>query len=155
MRSKSWVGSYPTLVSSSTHMPRRTHCWWPDTISYNIHKKVSYRPTRRHTKLLSFGISCLVCVSTFKCLFIQTQPMWALTNTCGGYHLRSLNFRSDHSSSFPSSILPIPLIAPPGLQLCQYLEHPAKPHRTFIDRKGPIVSGFQPLDFYRCLYNYA
>jgi hypothetical protein len=92
---------------------------------------------------------CPVYVSTFKCLFIQTQPTWALTDTDGGYHLRALNFRSDHSSSFPSSILPFPLIAPPSLQLCQYLDHLAKPHKTCIDRKGPIMSGFQPLDFYR------
>jgi hypothetical protein len=99
-----------------------------------------------------FGDSiCPICVSTFKCLFIRTQPTWALTDTVGSYHLGALNFRSDHSPSFPSSILSIPLIAPPGLQLCQYLDHLAKPHRTSIDRKGPIVSGFQPLDFYRCL----
>jgi hypothetical protein len=90
-----------------------------------------------------------VSVSTFKCLFIRTQPTWALTDTDGGYHLGALNFKSDHSSSFPSSILSFPLIAPPSLQLCQYLDHLAKSHRTSIDRKGPIVSGFQPLDFYR------
>jgi hypothetical protein len=65
------------------------------------------------------------------------------------YHLGALNFRSDHSPFFPSSILPFPPIALPGLQLCQYLDHLAKPHRTSIDRKGPIISGFQPLDFYR------
>jgi hypothetical protein len=85
---------------------------------------------------------CLVCVSTFKCLFIRTQPTWALTDTGRGYHLGAPNFRSDHSFSFPSSILPFPLIAPPGLQLCQYLDHPAKPHRTSINRKGTIASGF-------------
>jgi hypothetical protein len=34
-----------------------------------------------------------------------------------GYHLGALNFRSDHSSSFPSSILHFPLIAPPSLIL--------------------------------------
>jgi hypothetical protein len=77
-----------------------------------------------HTMLLSFGDSiCLVCVSTFKCLFIQTQPMWALTDTGRGYHIGAWNFRSDHSPSFPSSILPFPLIVPPGLQSCQYLNH--------------------------------
>jgi hypothetical protein len=55
-QSKSQVGSYLTLVSYSTHMPRRTHRGWPDTIPYNIHKEVGYRPTRRHAKLLSLGI---------------------------------------------------------------------------------------------------
>jgi hypothetical protein len=56
---------------------------------------------------------CPVCVSTFKCLFIRNQPTWALTDTGGGCHLGAPNFRSDHLSSFPSSILPFPLIAPP------------------------------------------
>jgi hypothetical protein len=103
-----------------------------------------------------FGDSiCHVCVSTFKCLFIQTQPMRALTDIGEGYHLGALNFRSDHSPSFPSSIIPFSLIAPPGLQLWQNLDHLAKPHRPSIDIKGPIVSGLQPLDFYHCLYNYA
>jgi hypothetical protein len=92
---------------------------------------------------------CPVCVNTFKCLFIQTQPTRALIDTSGGYHLEALNIRSDHSPSFPSSILHFPLIAPLGLQLCQAFDHLAKPHRTFIDRKSPIVSGFQPLVFYR------
>jgi hypothetical protein len=66
-----------------------------------------------------FGDSiCPVCVSTFKCLFIWTQPTRVLSDTGRGYHFGALNFRLDHPSSFPSSILPFPLIAPPGLQLC-------------------------------------
>jgi hypothetical protein len=97
-----------------------------------------------------FGDSiCPICVSTFKCLFIWTEPAWALTDTCRGYHHGAPNIRSDHSPSFPSSILHFPLIALSGLQLCQPFVHFAKPHRTSIDRKGPIVSGFQPLVFYR------
>jgi hypothetical protein len=60
-----------------------------------------------------------VCVSTFKCLFIRTQPTWVLTDTGGGYHLGASNIRSDHSPSFASSILPFPLIALHDLQLCQ------------------------------------
>jgi hypothetical protein len=96
-----------------------------------------------------FGDSiCPICISTFKCLFIRTQPMRALIDTGGGYHFEVLNIRSDHSPSFPSSILHFPLIAPPSLQLCKLFDHLAKPHRTSIDRKGPIVSGFQPLIFY-------
>jgi hypothetical protein len=94
-----------------------------------------------------FGESiCPICVSTFKCLFIRTQPTRALINTGGSYHLGALNIRSDHS---PSSILHFPLIAPLDLQLCQPFDHLAKPHRTSIDRRGHITSGFQPLVFYR------
>jgi hypothetical protein len=92
---------------------------------------------------------CPVCISTFKCLFIRTQPTRALNDSGRGYHLGASNIRSDHSPSFLSSILHFPLIAPPGLQLCQSFDHLAKPHRTSIDRKGPIASGFQPLVFYR------
>jgi hypothetical protein len=56
-----------------------------------------------------FGDSiCLVCISTFKCLFIRTQPTWALIDIGGGYHLEALNIISDHSPSFPSSILHFP-----------------------------------------------
>jgi hypothetical protein len=74
-----------------------------------------------------FGDSiCPVCVSTFKCLFIWTQPTWALIDTGGGYHLKAPNIRSDHSPSFPSSILHFPLIALPDLQLCQPFDHLAK-----------------------------
>jgi hypothetical protein len=63
-----------------------------------------------------FGDSiCSVCVSTFKCLFNRAQPTWALINSGGGYHLEALNIRSDHSPSFPFSILHFSLIALPGL----------------------------------------
>jgi hypothetical protein len=97
-----------------------------------------------------FGDSiCPVCVSTFKYLFIWTQPTRALIDTGRRYHLEVPNIRSDHSPSFPSNILHFPLIAPPGLQICQPFDHLAKPHRTFIDRKGPITRGFQALVFYR------
>jgi hypothetical protein len=97
-----------------------------------------------------FGDSiCPVCVSTFKCLIIQTQPMRALIDTGGGNHLGAPNIRSDHSPSFTSSILHFPRIALLGLQLCQLFDHLAKPHRTSIDRKGRITSRFQPLIFYR------
>jgi hypothetical protein len=50
-------------------------------------------------------------------LFIWTQPTWGLIDTGGGYHLRALNFITDHPPSFPSSILLFPLIALPGLIL--------------------------------------
>jgi hypothetical protein len=111
--------------------------------------KISSNPSA-HEATKNGDSTCPVCVSTFKCLYIRAQLTRALTDTGRGYHLGAPSFRLDHSSSFPSSILSFSLIALPGLQLCQYLNHPAKPHRTSIDRKGPITSGFQPLDFY-CL----
>jgi hypothetical protein len=47
-----------------------------------------------------------------------------------GYHLGAPNFRSDHSSSFPSSILHFPLIAPSGLQLCHSINYSSSQHFT-------------------------
>jgi hypothetical protein len=97
-----------------------------------------------------FGDSiCPICVSIFQMLVHSDQPTWALSDTGRGYHHGALNFRSDHSPSLPSSILHFPLIALPGLQLCQPFNQLAKPHRTSIDRKGLIASRFQPLVFYR------
>jgi hypothetical protein len=90
-----------------------------------------------------FGDSiCPVCVSTFKFLFNMTQSTRALIDTDGGYYLEAPNIRSDHSPSFPSSILYFPLIAPLSLQLCHSFHHLAKPYRTSIDIKGPVTSGF-------------
>jgi hypothetical protein len=40
-----------------------------------------------------------------------------------GLPLRAPNIRSDHSPSFPSSILYFPLIAPSGLQLCHSIKY--------------------------------
>jgi hypothetical protein len=97
---------------------------------------VSFNSSMHHAT--QFGDSiCPVCVSTFKCLFIRTQPTRALSDTGGGYHLEAPNIISDHSPSFPSNILHFPLIAPPDLQLCQPFDHFAEPHRTSIDEKGP------------------
>jgi hypothetical protein len=142
-RSKSRAGSYLALVPSSTRMPQRIHHGWPNTILYNIHKEVRYRPTQRHMKLLS-----LRGAIKFRMRQYTTQTCssgsddQSLTDIGRGYHLKDLNFRSDHSSSFPSIILPFFLIAPPGLQLCQPFDHLAKPHSTSIYRNDPIASGF-------------
>jgi hypothetical protein len=133
-------------------MPWCTHRGWPDTIPYNIHKEVGYRLTQRHVKLLSLGIPYVLYASVhFKCLFIQTQPMCPLNNTGGGYHLRALNVRSDHPSSFPSSILHFPLIALPGLQLCYSINYSSSQHSNLKPgHKSPKYRKLSlPLDFYR------
>jgi hypothetical protein len=92
---------------------------------------------------------CPICVSIFQMLVHLDPINMGLKWHRQGYHLGASNFRSDHSPSFPSSILHFPLIAMSDLQLCQPLDHLAKSHRTSIDRKCPIASGFQPLVFYR------
>jgi hypothetical protein len=74
-----------------------------------------------------FGDSiCLVCVSTFKCLFNRAQPTRAIIDTGGGYHPGAPNLESRPLSTFSSTILHFPLIASPGLQLCQPFDHRAK-----------------------------
>jgi hypothetical protein len=147
---KSRARSYLALVSSSMRMSWRTHLGGPNTISLYTHKaKVRYPPTCRHVMLLSLGIPYVqYALIYFKCLFIRTQLTQTLIDTGGGYHLGVLNFQSRPLSTLPSSILHFPLIAPPGLQLCQPFDHFAKPHRTSIDRKGPIMSWLEPLIFY-------
>jgi hypothetical protein len=92
---------------------------------------------------------CPVCASTFQMLVQRGSTDMDLNRHRRGYHHGALNIRSDHSSSFPSSILHFPRNASPGVQLCQPFDHLAKPHRTSIDRKGHIMSGFQSLVFYR------
>jgi hypothetical protein len=152
MRSKSQARSYLTLVPSFTRMPWRTHRGWPDTIPYNIHKEVGYHPTQWHVKLLSLGIPYVLYAPVhFKCLFNRAQLMWALIDTGGGYHLGALNIRSDHSSSFPSSILHFPLIAPSGLQLCHSINYSSSQHSTHEPGyKSPKSRGWSlPLDFYQ------
>jgi hypothetical protein len=134
---------------SSTRMPWRTHRGWPMHYLITSVRYVRIASVSVAHDTTQFGDSiCPVCVSTFKCLFIQTQPTWALTDTGGGYHLEAPNTRSNLAPSFPFSILHFPLIALLGLQLCQPFDHLAKKHRTSINRKGPIAGGFQPLAFY-------
>jgi hypothetical protein len=138
------------LVSSSTRKPRRTHSGWPDTIPYNIRKEIRYRPTQRHTKLLSLRDPIKSRMRQYATQTCSSGPDdQSLTDTGQGYHLEALNFRSDHSSSFSSSILSFPLFVSPSLQLCHSFDHLTKPHRTFIDRKCPITSRFQLLVLYR------
>jgi hypothetical protein len=144
-----WVQPRPSAVF---HVYALTDTPWVARILSIVHpwSEVRYRPTHWHTKLLSLGIPYVTYVLVhFKFLFIQTQLTSALINTGGVYQLGAPNLQSRPLSTFPSSMLHFPLIAPPSLQLCQSFDHLAKPHWTSIDRKGPIVSRFQPLVFYR------
>jgi hypothetical protein len=133
------AGSYLSLVPSSMHMPRQTYRGWLEHYPIILlWSEVWYHPTPRRTNLLSLGIPYVPYASVhFKCLFNRAQPMRTLIDTGGGYYLGAPNIISDHSSSFPSSILHFPLIAPSGLQLCQPFDHFAKSHRTSINWKGP------------------
>jgi hypothetical protein len=80
-------------------------------------------------KLLSLGIPYVPYASVhFKCLFIRIQLTWALTDIGGGYHLGASNIRLGHFPSFPSSILHFPLIVPPGLQLCHFINYSSSQH---------------------------
>jgi hypothetical protein len=99
-----------------------------------------------------FGDSkCPVCVGTFKCLFIRTEPTWALTDTGRGYHLGAPNIRSDHSPSFPSNILHFPLIALVGLILNHSIIYSSSQH-SFHEPGNKSLKSHKwslPLDFYR------
>jgi hypothetical protein len=97
-----------------------------------------------------FGDSiCPVYVNIFQMLVHSDPTDAGLNRLRRGPPPWSSEYQIRQPPSFPSSILHFPLMAPPGLQLCQPFDHLAKPHRTSIDRKGPIVSEFQPLVFYR------
>jgi hypothetical protein len=114
-------------------------------------KQGKVSPNSSTHEATQFGDSiCHICVSTFKCLFIQTQLMQALTDTGGGYHLGAPNFRSDHSLSFPSNILYFPLIAPPGLQLCHSINFSSSQHSNLEPGYKSLKSHEWnlPLDFY-------
>jgi hypothetical protein len=104
---------------------------------------VEYRLTRRPWKLPSLqGPISLVCA--------RAQLTWSLIDTGMGYHLRSSEHEHRPLSTFSSSIFHFPLVALPGLILSLIPKAKSqKPHRTSIERKGPIASGFWPLIFYQ------
>jgi hypothetical protein len=90
MWSKSQAGSFLTLVPSSTRMPQRTHRGWPDTILYNIHKEIRYRPTWWHTKLLSLEIPYVpyALVHSSACSFRRNQHRWGLPPWSSKFQIR-------------------------------------------------------------------
>jgi hypothetical protein len=134
-------------------MPQWTHRGWP--MHYPIIQllgMVGYLPSQWQTTLFSLGIPYIMYASVhFKCLFNMAQPMRALIDIGGGYHLGAPNIRSDYSSFFPSSILHFPLIAPPGLQFMSFYE--LFKFSTFQSRPGhksPKSHGWSLLlDFYQ------
>jgi hypothetical protein len=150
---KNCVRSYLVLVPSSTRMPWWTHRGWPEHYPIiHLWSEVRYRPTRWHMKLLSLRIPYVPYASVqLKCLFIRAQPTWALIDTGGCYHLGAPNIISDHSPSFPSSILHFPLIAPPSLQLCHSINYSSSQHSNLEPGyKCPKSREWSlSLDFYR------
>jgi hypothetical protein len=122
---------------------------------------LSYFTSVRYDRIASISVAhdatqvgdsiCPVCVSTFKYLFIRTQSTQALTDTGGGYHLGAPNIRSDHSPSFPSSILHFPLMAPPDLILNHSIIYSSSQHSFYESGyKSPKSCEWSlPLDIYR------
>jgi hypothetical protein len=99
------LGRVLPCPSAIFHMYASTDTpWVAQTISHCTPVKRGKVSSNLSThEVTQFGDSiCPVCVSTFKCLFIQTQQICALIDTGTGYHLGALNFVSDHPSSFPS-----------------------------------------------------
>jgi hypothetical protein len=117
--------STPSPPYPSAGFPRNTltgirGC--PPTLSLLSSKRYSKVSSNsmidKATKFAGLHISCM-CQYIIKCLFIKAQPTRILIDSSRDYQLGAPNFRSDHSPSFPFSILRFPLIALPGLQLCQ------------------------------------
>jgi hypothetical protein len=99
--------SYLALVPSSTWMPRRTFRGWPDTIPYNIHKEVRYRPTCRHTKLLSLRDPVIPYVALHNQVLVHLGSTDAdLNRLRQGYHLGAPNFLSRPHSALPINYSP-------------------------------------------------
>jgi hypothetical protein len=97
---KSWAGSYLTLVSSSTSMPRLTHRGWPEHYPI-VHpwSEVRYHPTCRHTNLISLGIPYVLYASVHNSNLLTgarhsvlNQLMWGLPPWSSEYQIRPLSF---------------------------------------------------------------
>jgi hypothetical protein len=101
-----WVLPHPSAVFR-TYVSVDTP-WVARTLShYTSMKRGKVSSNSSTHKATQFGDSiCLVCVSTFKCLLIRTQPTQALTDIGRGHHLRAPNIRSDHSPSLPIQYSP-------------------------------------------------
>jgi hypothetical protein len=149
--SKSQARSYLTLVTS-TRMPWWAHYGWLKhyPIVY-LWSDVRYHPTHRYMKLLSLGILSVPYKLVHNQMLIHSDPI----DTGFNWHRRgatTLELRIyDPDNSHPSylvfSLSPnCPTQSPIMPTFSTILPNP---HRTSFDRKGPIMSGFQPLVFYR------
>jgi hypothetical protein len=99
-----------------------------------------------------FGDSiCPICISSFQMLVHSDPTDVCLNRHRRGYHLGASNFRSDHSPSFPSSILCFPLITPPSLQLCHSINYSSSQHSNpELGYKSPKSHEWNlTLDFYQ------
>jgi hypothetical protein len=121
---KSRVGSYLTLVPSSTRMPRWTHRGWPEHYSIiYLWSEVRYRPTHRHTNLLSLGFHISLMRQYIQMLVHSDPTDVNLNRHKRGYHVGAPNLRSRPLSTFPSNIFHFPLIAPPDFILNHYINY--------------------------------
>jgi hypothetical protein len=111
---------YPSVVFH-TYASADTS-WAARTLShYTSGSRVGCHPTQWPSKLLSLWDSINpVCTSTYSNLVHSDPPDVGLNQHKRGLPLWSSKLITYHSSSFPSSILHFPLIAPPDLQLCQH-----------------------------------
>jgi hypothetical protein len=108
---KSRAGSYLTLVPSSTRIPQRTHRGWLEHYPImHSRSEVRYHPTPQHTKLLSLGILCLVCVNIFQMLVQQdstdmdlNRHRWGLPPWSFEYQTRPLPFLPIQYSPFSTN----------------------------------------------------
>jgi hypothetical protein len=137
----------------SACLPRDTslgYPWVSHTLSL-MHpgSMVGYYPTRRPTKRLSLWDPINpICSST------QSNLLARARRSVINQHRRGLPPQSSDHENTPLPDLPIrysphPLVCPTWSQIVPHSENEShNPHRTSIDGKGPITSGFQPLAFY-------
>jgi hypothetical protein len=101
--------------------------WPPHYPFYHPLSMVGCHPTLRPLKLQSLRDPINpICAVHNQILFIREQSMRALIDTGGGYHLGAPNLWFRPLSTFASSFLHFPQNAPPGLQVCQHLNHLTK-----------------------------
>jgi hypothetical protein len=122
----------------------------PNTIPMSSVKRGKVSSNSTTVKLLSLRDPINpICVSTqLNVCCNRAQPMRSLIDTGGGYHLGAPNLTSDHSHPSHPVFPTFPQFSARS-HIKSLADHYHKPDRTTIMRTGPIVSGYQPLVFYR------